>query len=55
MDLVYKRPGLASNTVTVSEIESAPQYLQSPFPPTHATALHFPAILAVRSGHVTAF
>lgn len=33
VDFVYKRPGLASNTVAVSGVESAPQYTCSPFPP----------------------
>lgn len=55
MDSVYKRPGLASNTVAVSGVESAPQYSPSPFPPWAAAGLHFPGFFVVTSGHVTAF
>lgn len=52
MDFVYKRPGLGSNTVTLSEIES-PQYPCSLFPARHAAGLHFPAFLAFQSSHMT--
>lgn len=52
---MYKRLGLASNTITVSGIQSASLDPCSPFPLRHAARLHFPAFLAFRGGQVTAF
>lgn len=52
---MYKRRGLESNTVIVSGIERALQYPCSLFPSRLVVGLHFPAFLAVQSGHVTVF